>query len=388
MLPLAHAIIATAASVLAGIPAPTGHTVIVADIEPNDTKDQLVTVNAPSGDFCLVGKLEKRYAPDCEPDTFMVLFDKLNTFVAADDNSSPKGNGWASAITGVTDADGFIDNGDGTRSLRMGVTGRADGFDGNFNGLNQNGAHKQFGGFTLFVTYFNAGGGVAGTFEYSDEFASGAEAFYINDTVPADAVSADICIDNTVGEVLNCTDVDYYMLEGLVPLCEYCITTVGGLDCECRPTDTLLGWFDKNMGLIDLDDESGPVPGYARLCVTADVDGKARIAVSGSGDEDFDGFRDGQLLNTGGQTVGIGGGLGGERAPTECPDFLEGHGVCGCYTLEIQVNHPHSEENDDPTEDELQGAMDHGDLNMDGYTNTADLGILLGNFGWTEAPGN
>ncbi len=384
MLPLAHAIIATTASALAGVPAHSGHTVIIADNEPNDTKDQLVSIEAPSGDFCLVGKLEKRYAPDCEPDTFMVLFDKLNNFVAADDNASPKGNGWASAITGVTDADGFINNGDGTRSLRIGVTGRADGFDGNFNGLNQNAAHQQRGAFTVYVTYFDAGGAEVGAFEYTDEFA-GAEAFYINDTVPAAAVSADICIDNTVGEVLNCSDVDFYMIENLVPLCEYCITTVGGIDCECRPTDTLLGWFDKNMGLIDLDDESGPVPGYARLCVTADVDGRARIAVTGSGDEDFDGYLDGQLLTTGGQPFGAG---ASGRAPVECPDYLEGHGVCGCYTLDIEVNHPHSGNNEEPTEEDLQDAMSHGDLNMDGFTNTADLGILLGNFGWTEAPGN
>ena len=187
--------------------------------------------------------------------------------------------------------------------------------------------------------------------------------------------------------MLNCTDVDYYMIENLVPLCEYCITTVGGIDCECRPTDTLIGWFDKNMGLIDFDDESGPVPGYARLCVTADVDGKARIAVTGSGDEDFDGYLDGQLLTAGGQTLGSGG--AGGRAPVECPDYLKGHGVCGCYTLDIEVNHPHSGNNDEePTEEDLMNAMSHGDLNMDGFTNAADLGILLGNFGWTEAPGN
>ena len=352
--------------------------VIIADIEPNDTKDELVIVTAPADSFILVGKLEKRFAPDCQPDTFMTLFDKSNSFVQTDDNGSNKGNGWASGLFGITDSNGFIDNGDGARSLRIGVTGRADGFDGNFNGLNQNSGHQQFGAFTLFVTFRDAGGLPVGpTLEYTDEFSIGAEAFYLNYIVPSAAVSADVCIDNTVGEILNCNDVDYYCLKDLVPFCEYCITTVGGIDCECKPTDTLLGWFDKNMTLIALDDESGPVPGYARLCVTADVDGRARFAVTGSGDEDFDGFLDGQMLNSGAQGV--------ERAPSECPDFLLGHGVCGCYTLDIRVNHPHSGA-EDPSEAQLADAMSHGDINMDGKTDTADLGILLGNFGWISPP--
>jgi hypothetical protein len=376
MLLAAHALIALGAVALSGVPSPEH--VIFADAEPNDTKDSLVNIIAPAGVFIIVGKLEKRYAPGCEPDTFVVLFDKLNGFIAGDDNSSTKGNGWASGLFGISDANGFIDNGDGTRSLRIGVTGRADGFDGNFNGLNQNGSHGQLGAFTLFVTFRDGAGAPVGeTLMYSDGFDIGAEAFYINYLVPAAAATADLCIDNTTGEVLNCTDVDYFCLKGLVPLCEYCITTVGGIDCECRPTDTLLGWFDKNMALIDLDDESGPVPGYARLCVTADIDGRARIAVTGSGDEDFDGFLDDQVLNTGAQGVG--------RAPTECPEFLKGHGVCGCYTLDVRVNHPHTDDNPDAQAAQLEAAMNHGDINMDGSTDTADLGIMLGNFGWASS---
>jgi len=377
-------LLVTQALFIAGIAAIAGlepsHHVVIADAEPNDTTDKLVTVPAPADAFILVGKLEQRAAPGCQPDTFMVLFDKLNSFVLTDDNDSNKGNGWASGLFAVTDADGFIDNGDGSRSLRIGITGRADGFDGNFNGLNQNSGHRQLGAFTVFVTYHDAGGAIIGQpFEYTDAFVSGAEAFYINDTVPQNAVSADLCIDNTVGEVPNCNDVDFYLLTDLVPFCEYCITTVGGLDDQCQPTDTLLGWFDKNMTLIDLDDESGPVPGYARLCVTADFDGKARIAVTGSGDEDFDGDLDGQLVNSGSQGLA--------RAPIECPDFSKGHGVCGCYTLDIRVSGPHGDNNNqDPTEAQLEGAMRVGDINMDGVTNTADLGILLGNFGWLAAP--
>jgi len=373
MLLAATAIAALGAGAPGGFTDP-GTPVVIADIEPNDTTDALVHIEAPAGRFILVGKLEKRYSPGCEPDTFLVLFDKLNNFISTDDNSSNKGNGWASGLFGVGDANAFIDNGDGTRSLRIGITGRADGFDANFNGLNQNGPHGQLGDFTLYVTFRDAMGNPVGSaLEYTDGFDIGAEAFYINYFVPAGAVTADLCIDNTVGEVLNCSDVDFFCLKDLVPLCDYCVTTVGGLDCECRPTDTLLGWFDKNMALIDLDDEGGPVPGYARLCVTADVDGRARLAVTGSGDADFDGFLDNQVLNTGAQGVG--------RAPAECPEYLKGHGVCGCYTLEVRVDHPHTD-GADPDEAALLSAMSRGDINMDGATNSSDLGLLLGNFGW------
>ena len=74
-----------------------------------------------------------------------------------------------------------------------------------------------------------------------------------------------------------------------------------------------------------------------------------------------------------------------DRAPQECPDYLKGHGVCGCYTLDIRVSGPHGQ-NQDSTEAQLEEAMHHGDVNMDGSTDTADLGILLGNFGWVQAP--
>ena len=32
----------------------------------------------------------------------------------------------------------------------------------------------------------------------------------------------------------------------------------------------------------------------------------------------------------------------------------------------------------------MQNALNNGDLNMDGVTNTADLGILIGSFGWVS----
>ena len=123
--------------------------------EANNTFDSATTITVETPDTHVTGKLEKTYVLDCEPDTYMLLFDKENGIVNRDDNSSPLGNGWASGIEEIDDSNGFIDNADGTRSLRIGLTGRADGLDGVFNGLFQNTPHHQFGEFTLIVTWLD-----------------------------------------------------------------------------------------------------------------------------------------------------------------------------------------------------------------------------------------
>jgi hypothetical protein len=186
-------------------------------------------INIPGDCTYINGELEKREAPHCEPDTYMVCFDKLNNVLDQDDNSSNKGNGWASALNG---SDCFVDNGDGTRSLRLGVTGRPDGLDGVFNGLFQNGPHGQLGCFEVCVDFDDGT-----SYVYEDEFVIGAEAFHINYEVPAAANSVSVNIDNQCGSIEVRCDVDYMKLTNLVPLCDYCIETIGGLNCECTPTD-------------------------------------------------------------------------------------------------------------------------------------------------------
>jgi len=367
------------------------------DVEPNDHCDpNNLEESCNRFDFLecgpyIDGKLEKRYVVACEPDTFMVLFDKLNNIVNQDDNGSNKGNGWASGLFGVDDANGIINNGDGTRGVRIGITGRPDGLDGVFNGLFQNGPHAQLGKFTLCVTFLDdngeplvdpllpQGGGISpNPVTYTDEFVTGAEAFHINYTLPQGTASVDIAIDNSIVCEEVREDVDFFCIENLVPLCDYCVTQIGGLDCECKPTATAIGWFDKSCELIDKAQGNLPIPGYTELCIVADVNGRAIIAVSGADDCDFNGVHDAHESET------------FDRAPIEC-DFQDwGHGVAGCYTLKIQVIGDHG--NSGPSDDEgetgnsaaIENAMLHGDLNMDGKTDTADLGILIGNFGWTS----
>ena len=313
------------------------------------------------------GELEKREAPHCEPDTYLVCFDKLNNYLDQDDNGSSKGNGWASGLSG---SDCFVENGDGTRSLRLGVTGRPDGLDGVFNGLFQNGLHGQLGCFELCVDFDDGT-----SYVYTDEFITGAEAFHINYEVPAGASSVDVNIDNTVGHTEVRCDVDFFKLTNLVPLCDYCIEQIGGIDCECRPTDAMLGWFDKSCEQILHDDDSGSGV-YAKLCAVADANGDINVGVTGTSDWNFNGLDDaleGSWLD--------------DRALVECPEPKPGHGVAGCYTLKVYVTVPHDGSGMDDTGDagaiaQMEEAMSYGDLNMDGKTDTADLGVLLGNFGW------
>lgn len=387
----------TAATLLAGAaiagspaappPPPSGK--VLLETEPNNTFDSKSLIDVTTPDTHVTGKLEKSYIPDCEPDTYMLLFGKDKVVVNHDDNSSPLGNGWASAIFDIDDSNGLIDNGDGTRSLRIGLTGRADGLDGLFNGLFQNDPHNQFGEFTLTVTWTDENdvpcvspmllpddlGEVPNPQVYVDRFEIGAEAFYLNFVVPVDAVSAEIVVDNTTGFRKTCRDVDYLQLENLVPLCDYCFTQVGGVDDQCRPTDTLVGWFDKRGEIIQLSYDWDLRTGYAELCFTADSNGRACLAVTGEGDEDFDGLHD-----------------AGPRAVVPCDQREWGHGVCGCWTFALRQVGVHGNGGepmgpDDGSHNDTQAiinAMIHGDINMDSVTDTADLGILLGNWGWTR----
>ncbi|MCB9838312.1 MAG: hypothetical protein H6813_03155 [Phycisphaeraceae bacterium] len=321
------------------------------------------------------GELEKRVAPHCEPDTYLVCFNKQNVIIDSDDNSSELGNGWASGLWG---SDCFVDNGDGTRSLRLGVTGRPDGLDGVFNGLFQNGPHGQLGCFIVYVDFRNAQGGTVGeVLSYEDEFQTGAEAFHINYTIPAEATEVHVNIDNQCGSVEVRCDVDFFKLTNLVPLCDYCIEQIAGLNCECRPTDARLGWYDKSCTQILTEGEGGAVAGYAKMCAVADVNGEINVAVSGEADSDFDGLDDAQ------QDAWYD---AQNRAPVECPEPKPGHGEAGCYTLKVYVTVPHTNTDGGGGSSGdtavMQQALDHGDLNMDGVTNTADLGVLLGNFGW------
>ncbi len=394
------------------------------ETEPNNSIDTANCIELLSDCAFVSGKLQSNEFPACDPDTVLVAFDKQINFLEDDagirlinDDDATEGDGRASALWDIP-----LVPGSGSSTLRLGVTGKADvvesnvGTAGDFNGLNQNFPHGQLGEFTLTVTFVDDmgmalpsptmlpdGSMMENPIQYVDEFRTGGEAFYINYMAPIGADAAHAVIDNTTGRDDFCNDVDFFLFKNLIPLCPYCVVQIGGLNDQCTQTDGLLAWFSPKQLINTTDDNSGDGV-YASLCdpdaaVTADINGIIRIAFSGSGDTNFNGLLDGPaedqyladhpeylndypglppaaapIIDMGGQP------LSSRAIDLVCADPPPAHGECGCYTLKISLDLDAHE--DPPNLLVLQEAMYHGDINLDGITDTADLGILVGFFGW------
>ena len=394
------------------------------ETEPNNSIDTANCIELLSDCAFVSGKLQSNEFPACDPDTVLVAFDKQINFLEDEsgirlinDDDATEGDGRASALWDIP-----LVPGSGSSTIRLGVTGKADviesniGTAGDFNGLNQNFPHGQLGEFTLTVTFVDDmgmalpsptmlpdGSMMENPIQYVDEFRTGGEAFYINYTAPIGADSAHAVIDNTTGRDDFCNDVDFFLFKNLIPLCPYCVVQIGGLNDQCTQTDGLLAWFSPKQLINTTDDNSGDGV-YASLCdpdeaVTADVNGIIRIAFSGSGDTNFNGLLDGPaedayladhpeylndypglppavapIIDMGGQP------LSSRALDLVCADPPPAHGECGCYTLKIMLDLDAHEE--PPNVLVIQDAMYHGDINLDGITDTADLGILVGFFGW------
>jgi len=319
------------------------------------------------------GKLEERTRETPNPDTYLLAFDKQDNVIAQDDNSSELGDGKASALWIEP-----VDHGDGSRSVRVAVTGRPDGVDGRPNGLLFNSPHGQLGGFRVFVSYVDEDGapvldecedpvvdtaGGPGDVNGARMFLTGAELFRFNFFPPEGAAMAHVQIDNTVGEIPTCNDVDFMTFSGLPALCDVAITVVGCINYENRPEPVRLGWFDKDGDLLtDVASVFPPQP--LTLSAVADVNGRVNIAVTGFFDDNFDGTRDFSLSRNVEQAFG------------EDP----GHGACCCYTIIYDVIGHEPETPSEPGDELL---MRNGDLNTDGVVNIADLSVLLSSWGAT-----
>ena len=346
-------------------------------LDSNDVFSARETVNI-SDPYCsyISGMLQENQYPGRYPDTYLFMFDKDDNIVCEDNDSSAKGNGKASACYDVAP----IDSGGGEATIRLGITGRPDGVDNKFNGLFFNTPHGQLGEAEVCITYYGDDGPrgtvgtVLGTDTYLCTFVTGAEAFRVNFVVPTGTVSVDVEIDNTTESFPICNDVDFYELDGLEAACDYAITVIGGTEHDGEYPCAILGWYDKNGGLVSIGSEpftrNGGGGQGAQLSVISDANGRVRLAVSGVADEDFDGWREASDPRPNPRTV-------------ETPGYTPppAHGCCTCYTIKVEWNKHIDGEPTLPCNDDLTLQMANGDLNLDGGVDVIDLGILLNNWG-------
>lgn len=155
-------------------------------------------------------------------DTVLGTFDEANRFIVSDDDSSPFGNGLASALGGAINLDG---------SINLGVTGFPNtDFDGT--------EHPQIGDYELNI-YLG--------FDSIDSFG------------------------------FSGSDVDFFSFTGLTP------GALMNAEITSAEFDTTLGLFDSDGNLIASDDDSGD--GLLSLLeVAVSAEGVVNLAVSGYGD--------------------------------------------------------------------------------------------------------
>jgi len=182
------------------------------------------------------------------PDTVLVIFDEHDEFVcdingnaAINDNGSILGDGRASALYDIGDPGefipGFINNFDGTRSLRFGVSGYPDVVQipcistfQTFDGLFSHFSHGEIGRFIVYIEYFNDTGSSIVVETFEGEFVYGFEAIRFYSIVPELAVSASVVIDNDLIEACEPADLNF---DGVVDTADLSILLGAfGIDCN------------------------------------------------------------------------------------------------------------------------------------------------------------
>jgi len=332
--------------------------------------------------------------PVPQPDTFMVLFDASGNVIAQDDNSSTLGDGWASGMHGVGIGSGFIDNGDGTHSLRIGITGRPDGLDGVFNGLFQNGHHGQNGPFMLSIQCYEPFFQPTELITVMGDLNYGAEAVVYNIDVPAGTFNVDIDIKNDFP--FPCTPPDLNM-DSVIDTADLgiLISAFGETPDPAPAPDVVMYLQNQQKDTIVSDDNSstlgdGSAPGLTGIGLGSGiVDAGSgfvsiRAFITGAGDND-DGQLDGLVSGAPHGELGRitvfadcfdinGTPIGSYSRSVEFVTGAEAHHVnfevpIGTVTANVQVDNT------------VGGWPLPADINEDGVVDTADLGALIGVFG-------
>jgi hypothetical protein len=198
------------------------------------------------------------------PDTVLGSRGHFGGIDIVDDESSPIGDGHASALYGVPTNSG---------SINFAVSGYDDfGFLGD---------HFESGNYEVFVDVYDFFD------DLIDSFSSGSQTLVsgnVDEYSYSDSAwigaTYDVYIDNDLG---SATDVDFFTFTGLTPGTPFAALTS---DPDQLGIDTLLGWFSNLGELIEVDDDdAGGV--LSLIDGIVPENGELTFAVTGFGDDGF-----------------------------------------------------------------------------------------------------
>jgi hypothetical protein len=369
-----------------------------------------VTLESATDCFYITGKLQADCVWDIAPKCALVVYGKPqpartstgavipNNFCEPIIASSNEG-----ILEGVTPIDGAV---------RLAVAALTDAFDGTVNGLNNNGRHNERGEVTIKVRYNSeTGERVRPDQKYTFHFQNGSDALRWAIVVPSDTTSVDIECDNETGTVEVCYDIDFYHITGLEAGQAYAVQVIGGLTPECVKTDTVLGIYNKECIQIAFDDDGGQDM-YSQVITYAEIDGSITVAVSGKGDEDFNGLLDAtqqdyfDFLNildvrhdlaytyypgsstkddSEGDVIRYPRSIWDDTrytaffSPGNPPESRYDHGICGGYCIKVSVADHVSSGPGGSGGSVMTPAR--ADVNADGFVNAQDLALMLSYWG-------
>lgn len=204
------------------------------------------------------------------PDTLIGSLDLFGEPDVVDDDSSPYGDGFASAIINVPTNSGTID---------FKVTGTG---DNNFLG-----DHSEFGNYEYEIEVYDFSGELIETLTGARTLTAGA----VQRVTLSDAEwiggGYNVFLDNAPGATFQGGDIDFFRFAGLTPGATFTAET---FDPTATDIDTVLGRYSSTGALVDFnDDYDANLNFLSRLTGTVPTSGQLFFAVAGLGDDNFTG---------------------------------------------------------------------------------------------------
>jgi hypothetical protein len=204
------------------------------------------------------------------PDTLIGSLDLFGQIDVVDDDSSPYGDGRASALLIIPTNSGTID---------FLVTGFG---DNDFIG-----DHSEFGDYEYEIEVYDGSGELIDTLSGARTLTAGG----VNRITLSEAewIGGDysVFLDNSPGATLQGGDVDFFRFSGLTPGATFTAETS---DPTATDIDTLLGRYSSTGQFIELNDDYDPELNFlSRLTGAVPASGQLYFAVAGLGDDLFTG---------------------------------------------------------------------------------------------------